>query len=211
MKKIVLVSDGSLYWSYVENYLGSINASVVTLPPDVSDDEITASGAGLLIIGPDHIRPMRSPLRLFKTIVISEGTRAFPEQTRASMKRVLFLQWPLSKEQFLRETATMLGISPRKSFRAAIRIFSPDMESADVGTSIDFSSSGISFASDSYYSTGHKVSISLCTPTDSGRLTLKGRVARQCTNETDGSREYGVELEPLDRKTVKALETFILS
>jgi len=211
MKKIVLVTDDAFYWKFIEASFESINADVTVLPPEASEDEIAGSGAGLLVMGFDRIAPLGSPLRRFKTIVISDRERNLPEQTRSSQKKRLFLQWPLSKDQLYREAAAMLGISPRKAFRAIVRIISPDSEFGVMGRSIDFSSTGMSFKAERYYSIGHEVTVNLSVPGENARLNLKGRVARRWTDEADGTSEYGVEFKSLDRATAEALETFILS
>jgi len=211
MERIVLVTDDAIHWRHIEHSFRSINADVTVLPPSATDDDIASSGAGLLIMGPDRIAPLGTPLRYFKTIIVNDGEGKLPEQTRASQKNLLFLQWPLSKNELLREAAAMLGISPRRTFRALVRIFSPDSEFGAVGNSIDFSSTGMSFTTERFYSIGHEVRVALSLPGDGGRLILKGRVARSWTNETDGSSEYGVEFKSLDQATAEALESFILS
>jgi hypothetical protein len=210
MKKIALFPDDRFHWKYVEIYLNKINAEVCTFPPDTSHEEIAGCGADLLIVGTDRIPSVRSPLRVFKTIVIYENVVGFPEQTRASKQKVLFLRWPVSKDRLLGETAAMLGISPRKDFRALVRIFSPDAEHGIIGKSIDFSLTGMSFAAEKHYSVGHRVSTSLSVPNGGGRLVFDGRVTRNWINESDGAREYGVEFRDLSRETAQALKKFIL-
>lgn len=210
MKKIALIPDDRFHWKYVETYLEKINAEVCTFPADAAPDAIAGCGADLLIVGTDRIPSVRSPLRAFKTIVIHENGDRLPEQTRASKQRTLFLRWPVSGNRLLGETAAMLGISPRKDFRALVRIFSPDAEYGVMGKSIDFSLSGMSFAAEKHYSVGHRVSISLSVPEGDGKLVLDGRVTRGWTNESDGAREYGVEFKDLPRETSLALKEFIL-
>jgi hypothetical protein len=211
MRKIVLATDEAFYWKYIESCFESINADMTVFPPGAPDEEIAASGAGLLVMGFDRIAPLGSPLRRFRTIVISDRERAFPEQTRASRDKILFLQWPVAKDQLLLKAADMLGISPRKTFRATVRIFSPDAAFGVLGTSLDFSSTGMSFVAERYYSIGHEVSVKISVPGEGERLTLPGRVARSWTNESDGTSEYGVEFRPLESATAGTLKRFILS
>ncbi len=210
MKKIVLLPDDRFHWKLVETYLSRINADVCTMPGDATADDIAGCGADLLIIGADRIPSVRSPLRTFRTIVVHDAGDVLPEQTRASRRKTLFMQWPFTSERFLGETASMLGISPRKDFRALVRIFSPDADYGILGKSIDFSLTGMSFTAERHYSVGHRVSVSLSVPDGTGKLVLDGRVARSWTNENDGAREYGVEFMELSPETEKALKTFIL-
>jgi hypothetical protein len=210
MKRIALLKDNSFPWGVLESYLGSINAEVVVLDPGVSADEITESGASLLIMGMDQLPSLRSALKFMKSIVIHDGRRSLPGQTRKSQRNTIFLQWPVSTNRLLAETASMLGISPRKDFVAVVRIFSPDTEVASVGKSIDFSLSGMSFAAAKYYSIGHRVSINFSPPEGHEKIVLEGRVVRAWTNEVDGSGEYGLEFNTLSRSTGKALKDFVL-
>lgn len=211
MRKIVLATDDAFYWKYIETCFKDINADMTVFPPGTSDEDIAAAGAGLLVMGFDRMAALGSPLRRFRTIIISDREGKLPEQTRSTRKKVVFLQWPVARDQLLREAAEMLGISPRKSFQVMVRIYSPDAEFGILGKSIDFSSTGMSFTADKFYSIGHEVSVHLSIPGDGERLKLEGRVARSWTNETDGSGEYGVEFKPLDQVTAETMETFILS
>jgi hypothetical protein len=211
MQKIALVTDDSYFWKLVEAYLGSINADITVLAPGASPDEIAGCGASLLIVGGDQIPSLRSPLRLVKTIVIVEGGMPLPEQTGNAQRKTRFLRWPVHRDQLLAETAAMLGIAPRKDFKALIRIFSPDAEFGVVGRSIDFSLTGMSFTADRYYSISHQVSIALSVPDGKERLLLGGRIARNWINEVDGSREYGVEFHSLDGKTAQSLKNFVFA
>lgn len=211
MKKIALIKDDSFFWNYIEAYLGSINAAVDTFPHGASDDEIAACGAELLIVGSDHVPPIQSPLGGLRTIVIGEGDWPLPGKTRAWEKKKLLLRWPISKNLFLRETADILGVSPRKSFRSMIRVFTPASNIGFVGRTIDFSFSGMSFSADQHYSIGQEVSISFSIPNEERSLLLRGRIARGWNNEADGSSEYGVEFMSLDPEAAKVLETFIMT
>jgi hypothetical protein len=211
MNKIALVTDNAFYWKFIETCFARINANVVVFPENTSDEDIAETGPGLLVMGFDRIAPLGSPLRRVKTIVIGNGDLEIPEQTRSSREKLCFLRWPVKKQQLLQEAADMLGISPRKAFRAVVRILSPDSEIGVIGTSVDFSSTGMSFAADRYYSIGHEVAISLSIPGDGTRLDLPGRVARSWTNESDGTSEYGVQFKPLDPSTERALKAFVLS
>ena len=210
MKKIALLKDSCYSSDLLKSYLGSINAVVVDMAPGVSADEITESGASLVIMGADQLSSLRSALRFMKSIVIHDCSWSLPEQTRKSQRNTLFLQWPFSRKQFLSETASMLGISPRKDFNAVIRISSPDSELASFGKSIDFSFSGMSFSAERYYSIGHLVTINFSSAERHGNIVLEGRVVRAWTNEVDGSREYGLEFKTLDGSTEKALRDFIV-
>jgi hypothetical protein len=210
MKKIALVPDSHFYWRYIESYLGGINADVRTFSAEASRDDLAGCGADLLILGPGRIPSVSSPLRPLKTIVIHDNGAPLPEQTRASKQKTLFIKWPVNRDRFLGETAAMLGIAPRKDFRALVRIFSPDAEHGVIGKSIDFSLTGMSFTAEKHYSVGHRVSISLSTPRGNGKLILDGRVTRTWTNESDGASEYGVEFRDLSGETQRALKGFIL-
>lgn len=211
MKKIVLVTDDSHYWKFVEGSFESINAELITIPSDFTDDKIAAAGADLLVMNFDRLAPLNSPLRRLKTIFIISGAGKAPEQTRSSRERTVYLHWPFSQSRILGEAAAMLSISPRKKFRALIRIFSPDSNVGILGRSIDFSNSGMSFTSDKYYTIGHDVTVSLSVPGKDRQLELKGRVVRDWTNEADGTREYGVEFMSLDESNAAALSQFVLS
>jgi hypothetical protein len=211
VKKIVFVTDDSHFWKFVEDSFESINDDVVSMPPDATDEDIAASGADLLVMNFDRLSPLSSPLRRLKTIIIINGSAKPPEQTRSSRERVTYLAWPFTQSRILADAAAMLNISPRKKFRAIVRIFSSDSEAGTLGRSIDFSTTGMSFTSEEYFTVGKRLTVALSVPGGGDRLELPGRVVRDWTNEADGTREYGVEFMSLDNSVAAALSQFVLS
>jgi hypothetical protein len=210
MKKVLLMNDGKFFWQTVEVFLGGINAGVRTIDTGAPEEAIAGEDADLLLLGAGQYRARGVPRGCRKAIVIDdEGSLCeVPDTLR---RGVSCLQWPCEREHFLEKTASTLGVAPRKIFKAVIRIFVPAAQYGAVGESSDFSMTGMSFTSESFFATGQKISVSLSLPGGKQSILLGGRVTRSKTDDGNSCTLYGVEFGDFDRATGEALKAFVLS
>jgi hypothetical protein len=208
MKKVLLIKDDKFFWQTILIYLGGINAAVRAANAGASEEEIAGENADLLILGVEQYRSRGVPRGHMKAIVIDdEGSlHGLSDKLR---RGVSCLEWPCSREHFLEKTASTLGVAPRKIFKAVIRIFGPAAQYGAVGKSADFSMTGMSFTSESFFATGQEISVSLSLPREKQSVLLEGRIARSRADNGGRYTLYGVEFSGLDRVTEETLKAFV--
>lgn len=145
-----------------------------------------------------------------KVLVIDDGDslRGLPDKPR---RGVSYLEWPCGRGSFLEKTASALGVAPRRTFKAFIRIFVPAAEYGAVGRSADFSMTGMSFTSASFFSIGQKISVSVSFPREERNILLEGRISRSRADNGGHSTLYGVEFGDIDQDIGEALKAFVLA
>jgi hypothetical protein len=209
MKKVLLIKDGKFLWQTVEIYLGGINAAVRAVSAGASGEEIAGEDADLLILGVEQYRSRGVSRGFMKVLVIDDGgsLRGLPDKLH---RCVSCLEWPCGRGRFLEKTASALGVAPRRIFKAVIRIFVPAAKYGAVGRSADFSMTGMSFTSESFFSIGQKISVSVSFPREERNAFLEGRISR---SRADNGRStlYGVEFGDIDQDTGEALRSFVLA
>ena len=210
MKDVLILKDARLLWQTIQIYLGGINAAVRVVDAGEPEEKIAGGEADLLIMGAEQFRSGGVPRGYLKVIVIDPGG-SLGELSGKLRRGDSCLEWPCSRERFLEQTASVLGVAPRKVFQTVIRIFVPSVQYGVVGKSADFSLTGMSFTAEGFFSIGQKVSVSLSLPAEQQRIILEGKVARSRSDNGGRFTLYGVEFGDIDRATEEALKTFVLS
>jgi len=206
MRTVLVVRDGRELWGEVTALLDRANARVVSCAPHELATAIEDAGPDLVIL-PEEVR-RDGPRVLRPQLVLSasgEGVRV-DEGARPPLAR---FAWPLEAEVFLEITARMLRVSERRSFRALIRVLRSRTRESAMGTSQDFSLSGMAFRTAMPLTIGEPVVISLHLPGGRGSIQLLAQVSRESLDPADGEPYYGARFVGLEPSVRALLRDFV--
>jgi hypothetical protein len=116
---------------------------------------------------------------------------------------------PVVKLRFLSEVNKFLKRSPRRVFRILINVQPDGTNVKYLGTSMDFSETGMSFECISDFPVGHKIIVSFVNPRNRKRSRLKAEIVRRATTHAGGTTFYGVMFIEMSDKEIKDLISFI--
>jgi hypothetical protein len=208
MRTVLLVRDGASFWDEVGSRLAKANARVVACTAEelaVAADEV---GPDLVVLGEQVHRGPGAALRQPR-IVVREQLQPTVQVVDGSRPPLALAGWPLPEGTFLELTARMLRVSERRIFRALIRILRPRVQESVMGTSLDFSITGMALRSGTALELGEPVVISLHLPGGKGSLRLLSEVTRVASDPTDASTFYGARFLNLDQPTRQSLREFV--
>jgi hypothetical protein len=204
---VLVVRDDQAPWDEVAALLEKANARVVSC----TQEEVAAAAdeAGPdLVLWSDRVRRGARPAVQRPQLVMrpdGEGV-LFVEGSRPP---VAFFSWPLPEEVFLELTARMLRVSERRSFRALIRVLRTRTRESAMGTSQDFSLSGVAFRTSLTLQCGEPIVVSLHLPGGRGSVQLLGEVSRQAIDPADGEPYYGARFVGLEPEVRTLLRDFV--
>lgn len=208
MRTVLLVRDDAAFWDEVGSRLGKANARVVACTAEelvAAADEV---GPDLVVLSDRVHQGAGAGLRQPRIVVRLEPQPSV-RVVDGSRPPLAFAGWPLPEATFLELTARMLRVSERRTFRALIRILRPRVRETVMGTSLDFSITGMALRTETALELGETVVISLHLPAGRGSLSLLSEVTRVASDPTDASTFYGARFLNLDPPTRQSLREFV--
>lgn len=210
MKRILIIKDGSSYWATVDYLFREVNAEIVSLDGDTDMSQAGAANPDLIMIGRASLSRLpptlwKKPRIVFVTENQNVGEQSLPPQERNQQ----LLWWPRDRAKLLEIASVVLGISPRKKFKALIRVFRGGDTQGFIGSSTDFSLTGMAFSAESTIISGSRVDISLSLPSGNESLRFSLNVLRCTDEELGGVRHYGGEYVNMPQDTLKRITSFL--
>ena len=118
------------------------------------------------------------------------------------------LCWPVASTKFLKLTSELSLLAERRTFRAILRLFQGDDDFPAMGQSIDFSSSGLAFRTQSDFTLGERINVSFSLPGVETSLRMPIEIVRKA-DETAGM-VYGARFLGMDSMDRRAIDKFIM-
>ena len=209
MKRICLVRDEQEFWDNIASTLRMAHAEVCDLGCDLDEKAIAESRPDLVVTGPAHFSHLPSRFSRLPKIVIEDEGKHLPSGSAAD-ENLNVLTWPIGRSELLEATSKMLSISPRKKFRTLIRIMVAGDAIGTMGRSVDFSLSGLAFATEKEYSSGQEVVISFSIPGEDQSIKFPVEIIRNSANGGDKEGLYGARYLDLSTETAGIVRDFIL-
>lgn len=208
MRTVLLVRDGRAFWAEVESRLAKANARVVvcTAAGLAATDQ---AGYDLVVLDEQLHREQGRTLQRPR-IVLRESAEPAVTIVDGERPALAYAAWPLPEAAFLELTARMLRVSERRTFRTLIRILRPRMQVATMGTSLDFSLTGMALRTEQVLEPGETAVVSMHLPGGRESLRFLTEVTRVATDPTDASTYYGVRFVNLDAASQQKLREFVL-
>jgi hypothetical protein len=201
-----VVRDERPLWAELAALLGKVNARVVACTPAEIADAADEAGPDLVLLAERVRRETGGTLQRPQLVLREDGGVLFVEGSRPP---VTFFSWPMKEDAFLELTARMLRVSERRTFRALIRVLRTRTRESAMGTSQDFSLSGMSFRTPLALERGEPVVISLHLPGGRGSMQLLAEITREAVDPADGEAYYGARFGGLEPEVRAMLRDFV--
>lgn len=210
MKRILIIKDSNACWTTVEYLFREVNAEIVSLDGDTDMDLAGAAQPDLVMISGANLSRLPPALRKKPRIVfVTENTSGGEQPLPPRENDQQLLWWPRDRARLREIASVVLGISPRKKFKTLIRVFRGEDKQGFIGSSIDFSLTGMAFSAESTVVYGSQVDISLSLPRDNESLRFSLNVLRCTDEELGGVRHYGGEYVNMPKDTLKRITSFL--
>ncbi len=207
MRTVLVVRDGRPLWDEVVAFLEKAHARVVSCTPEEAAAATDEAGPDLVLM-PDEVRRGAGAALQRPQLVLREGSGGvtFVEGSRPP---VAHFAWPLSEGVFLELTARMLRVSERRVFRALVRVLRTRTRDSAMGTSQDFSLSGMAFRAPLRLEPGEPVVVSLHLPGGKGSMQLLAEITRESVDPSDGEVYFGARFSGLEPEVRSLLREFV--
>lgn len=208
MKRILLVEDGRPFWPRIRDLLAKVNAVVDEVRPG---DPV---GVGdprpdLVVIG-DKDYACRPPGWWAGALLVLEKGQAPDLVTPIGEgDRQLSASSSIDERTFLGLTSRLLGVSERRLFRAVIGVKRVGQAHVHMGSSREFSLTGLSFSVGVDLRPEERIVISFYVPGARCRVSLESEVARSFADPEDGSSCFGARFVGLSAEEQQVLKRFV--
>lgn len=207
MRTVLVARERGERWDTVLAWLETVHARVVQCAPsgllaaaDEAGPDLVVAGADLRVVADDLARPC-----IFIGTGPSPGIR-IDDAVRPPRAEIV---WPVSAESFLELTARMMRVAERRGFRALIRVLRPRRQESIMGTSLDFSLTGMALRVAEPLEPSEPLVISMHLPGGRGSLRLLAEVTRTALDPEDGTPYYGARFVALDAAARQTLREFV--
>jgi hypothetical protein len=209
LKSIFMIGRNEPHWADVKQFLSKIDATVFTLNYDDDLGMLESMNPSLLIMNPGTYFEMPSLADSFMKLIIKEEEFPTPSLQAGGGKRAVVIDWPQEERVFLKLVTKLLAVSPRRSFRALIRILPRGGSVNYMGESEDFSLTGIGFLSKYELQPGEEVEISFSVPTNRQTANFDVEVVRCLPCDDDQANRYGARYVNLTPHIQEVMDKFI--
>lgn len=210
MKTIVVVRDEDAFWHEIDKLLVGVNAEIRRIV-SVPQDPGVPDRVGLIIVGVRTFMADPDRFRQWPTLVLTEGIPPDTVIRDEAGRKLVILGWPSRPETFLEETARLLEVSERRMFAALVRVFCKRESYSFIGSSREFSMTGMSFTLATPLKMGEQVEISFTVPGVERSTRFEAEVVRSFVDPADQSSCYGVCYSNLTREARDVLTRFIMN
>lgn len=207
MKTIYLIKDKSPLWEELADYLKTVNAEVIHLKEKSVVDGLSKTPPHLIILSEIHYEAISNISKNIPKIIIKDSAVQTGPEVKA--KDTYFLSWPIDKAAFLEITSRLLYISERRLFNALITVTLKDKNESYMGSSENFSLTGVAFKVDAALNTGMTVTISFFVPNLGKRVNLDAEVVRTSLDPVTGLVYYGARFLNLTPEAKAILSQFV--
>lgn len=211
LKNIFIIGDNEPLWAEVKKFLTNINTTCFTLNhgPDLA--MLESLDPALLIMNSRTYLTMPPLADGHMKLIINDDGSSTPLLQEGSGKGVVIVDWPQEERAFLRLTSRLLAVSPRRSFKALIRILPKGDTITYMGESEDFSLTGIGFRTNRTLQQGDEVAISFSVPANRQAANFEAEVVRCLPCHVDDATRYGARYVNLASDTEEVMNKFIRS
>jgi hypothetical protein len=206
---VYIQSDGSSYWDDIVAYLKSINAHIVNFQDDLDPETFKNKPPSLVIIS-ERAKNDRLTYQLRGYAIVVLNEEGIPGTVTPSPKnpKMVFVNWPLTADDFLKLSAKLVRLSERKFFRTIVRLFLAGSDVCYMGQSADFSHSGMAFVSHQPFKIGDRLEISMSLPGREESIRFPVKIMR--IDIKDDQTKYGAKYVDCDDATLEVINSFML-
>lgn len=209
MKRIWLVEDDRPFWPRIRGLLAKVNAVVTVVGPGGAIPADPAGRPDLVAIG-DVNQAARSPEWWGGPLLVLGQARASDLVTPIGTgSQQVTASSSIGERALLALTSRLLGVSERRLFRAVIGIRRTGQGHAVMGSSREFSLTGLSFSLGESLVQGERVQISFYVPRVAGRVSLEAEIVRPFVDPKKGSSCYGARFVGLTADEQRVLKRFV--
>ncbi|MHB8836508.1 MAG: PilZ domain-containing protein [Candidatus Methylomirabilia bacterium] len=210
MKRILLIKDEHSFWATVEYLFREVNVEIISFEEDSNVNSAFGAQPDLVMMSVASLPRLPPNLRNKPRIVFvtenpgsGEQSQPLPEQNQQ------ILGWPRDRAKLREIASVVLGIPPRKEFKTLVRIFRGEDPHGCIGSSIDFSLTGMAFSAERTFVTGSQVGIALSLPGGNESVRFRLNILR-CVDKGHGSgRIYGGEYVNMPNDALKRVTSFL--
>jgi hypothetical protein len=211
LKSIFIIGGSDPLWAEVKKFLTKINTTLFTLNHDTDLAMLESLDPSLLIMNSETYLTMPPIADSFMKLIIKEEGSSMPLLREGSGKGAVMVDWPQEERAFLELTSRLLTVSPRRSFKALIRILPKGDTVTYMGESENFSLTGIGFRTNHTLQQGDEVEISFYVPANRKTANFGAEVVRCLPCHVDDATRYGARYVNLAPDTEEVMNKFIRS
>jgi hypothetical protein len=208
-RQIFVLAGAGPLWEVIIRRLERVNARVLILEMSTAEEAIERLRPDLIIAGEEEHEALSFQARHGVRLVVSESLAAGQVLRGREGRQVINLGWPTEEEDFVALTRRLLSVPERRVHRTVIHITARKKTAPVPGESIDFSLTGVAFATEADLKPREEVAVAFGEEAPEKRLCLTVNLVRSAPVPDSGATLYAGRFIGLTQSERHSLERFV--